>query len=450
MSNRTVHAWLGTFATSGIMLVCNIATGVLAARLLLPEGRGALAAVLFWPQIAADVGLINLNTAVAQQASRHPNKAKAIATTAVYIAIVLAIITVTVAYVAIPYLIGSERSQWTTVTQIYLIAFIPLNFVGAIFVAIRHAEQNFLQFNSIRLIPTLVYFIGMVILWLTNQVAIEIILLCNWLGTASVTLIVMLQMRSLLWRRPSWAEAKSLLSMASRFKLSSIIVMLAREGDRIVITSLLSNTSIGLYAVAFTVATSGLKILTSSFQGILFPKIARQADIEHQRHLFGRGLRYSMMLGVGFSLGFMALIPLCVPFLFGQEFSSAIAPSILLLVAYNPKVLSDIIIHGLYGLDHPRSITISSAIASAAFLGIVIIVLLLPGTSVNLITVIIAFGIANIIQLSYLLYHLNRSIQLNVSDWWGLNLQTMHQVLIVLKATCHDWFKKAAISKPED
>jgi hypothetical protein len=47
MSNCTVHAWLGTFAASSFMLVCNIVTGILVARFLLPEGRGASAVMLF-------------------------------------------------------------------------------------------------------------------------------------------------------------------------------------------------------------------------------------------------------------------------------------------------------------------------------------------------------------------------------------------------------------------
>lgn len=414
------------------MLSCNVATGILAARLLLPEGRGTLVAILFWPQIAADLGLMNLNTAVAQQASRNPEKSSIIATTAAYLAVILSIITVVIVYFALPYLIGPERAQWTAIAQIYLIAFLPLNFIGAIFIAARHAEQKFLQFNSLRLIPALVYLVGMVVLWLTDHIAIEFILICNWLGTVLVTLILIIQVRSLFLQSPHWAEARLLLKMAFRFKLSSIIVMLAREGDRIVIISLLSSTSIGLYAVAFTVATSGLKILTASFQGILFPKIARQSDIEHQRHLLGRALRYSMVLSIAASLCLIAITPVCIPLLFGQEFSSAIVPAILLLVVYNPKVLSDIIIFGLYGLDHPRPITISSAMASAAFLGIVLIVLVLPYTSINLITVIIALGIANIVQLSYLLHHLNQSIQLTFSDWWGLNLNTICQVSEIL------------------
>jgi len=44
-----------TFATE-VHCAFGILTGSLVARLLLPEGRGALAAVLFWPQLLAGIG----------------------------------------------------------------------------------------------------------------------------------------------------------------------------------------------------------------------------------------------------------------------------------------------------------------------------------------------------------------------------------------------------------
>src|SRR2546427_4815425 len=57
-------AMLGAFATEGALLLVGLLTGPLAARLLLPEGRGALAAVLFWPQLLAGIGLLSLHEAV--------------------------------------------------------------------------------------------------------------------------------------------------------------------------------------------------------------------------------------------------------------------------------------------------------------------------------------------------------------------------------------------------
>ena len=51
LSTSLSGAWLGTSATNAAILLFGLATGVLSARLLAPDGRGALAAALFWPQL---------------------------------------------------------------------------------------------------------------------------------------------------------------------------------------------------------------------------------------------------------------------------------------------------------------------------------------------------------------------------------------------------------------
>ena len=45
-----------SFFTTGIVQVVNIATGLLAAWWLLPEGRGELAAIILWPGLIAELG----------------------------------------------------------------------------------------------------------------------------------------------------------------------------------------------------------------------------------------------------------------------------------------------------------------------------------------------------------------------------------------------------------
>src|SRR5690606_32175035 len=65
-------AWLGTLATNLAILLCGLVSGILSARLLAPEGRGALAAVLFWPHLITSLGLCSLPAAVIFRRVRAP------------------------------------------------------------------------------------------------------------------------------------------------------------------------------------------------------------------------------------------------------------------------------------------------------------------------------------------------------------------------------------------
>src|SRR5207253_6018454 len=98
--NRSIRmAMLGTLATEGALLLCGIVTGCLAARFLLPEGRGALAAILFWPQLLAGLGLLSLNEAATYRIGTQPDKAPVIAVSCFWVALALAGLTTLIAYV---------------------------------------------------------------------------------------------------------------------------------------------------------------------------------------------------------------------------------------------------------------------------------------------------------------------------------------------------------------
>jgi O-antigen/teichoic acid export membrane protein len=442
MSNHAAKAWLGTFATSSFILICHTATGILTARLLLPEGRGALAAILVWPQLVANIGLMNLNTAITRRASQPDASVQQVAATGLYLSVALAAITMAMSILLLPILLGEARSQWLEITRSYLLAFLPLHFSGTILIAVRHAQQKFTQFNILRSLQAAVYLLGLIILWLSQGVTVEAVLWFNWLGTAVVAVVQWVEGRSLLLTRPSWREAVALMVMASRFKVASLAATVAHECDRLVIVTVLDTATIGLYAVAVTAATSGLGVLTSSFQSVLLPKVARQTEAADQRQLLGRGLRYAMVLSVGMGSGLILALPVLMPLLFGAEFIPAIVPAMVLVVAHLPKVMRHIIVNSLYGLDQPRPITLSSMVASVCFA-----TLLLGqgamGQAPTLLSILVALALSNVVELGYLLHHLYGSVGLTVQDWWGLTPSTISQVLGLMQTVLFQRWRRS-------
>src|SRR5215470_16531236 len=59
-----MKALIVTVLTTGVLQLANLASGLLAARLLLPEGRGALAIAILWPTTLAYLLLLGLSDAV--------------------------------------------------------------------------------------------------------------------------------------------------------------------------------------------------------------------------------------------------------------------------------------------------------------------------------------------------------------------------------------------------
>ena len=67
-SNRRAYAQ--TFAATAAIRALGVASGVLAARLLGPTGRGELAIIIFLPTLLAPIGEIELPRSVAFEASK--------------------------------------------------------------------------------------------------------------------------------------------------------------------------------------------------------------------------------------------------------------------------------------------------------------------------------------------------------------------------------------------
>ena len=67
-----VRAGLLTMATSAVTLVLNLVTGVLIARVLGPDGRGAVAAVIAAPPILSWIFEMGAGSAALYHQSRHP------------------------------------------------------------------------------------------------------------------------------------------------------------------------------------------------------------------------------------------------------------------------------------------------------------------------------------------------------------------------------------------
>lgn len=424
MSKSTAYAWLGTFATNVLVLLCGIATGILSARLLLPEGRGVLAAVLFWPQIAASIGLLNLHTAIAQRASQDSADVKKIVVTSICLALCLAGITALLTCFLLPYLLGSERAQWLTLARNYLVAFLPFNFVGLSLLAVDQAKLHFTRYNLFRLLAPATYLCGLLALWAFNAVTVENVLWVNWAGAFLVS-VVMVATNKQFGTYPCWKEAKKLLRISVRLQLATSLILVASQMDRVAIMTLMDNEAIGLYTVAFTFAASGLSILTTSFQAILFPKLARTDDVTTQREILAKGLRYVMLLIVVGSLPLMSLSPWLIPFLFGKEFKAAVVPAMILFVVYVPMAMQQVIVQSLYSLNQPRPTAVNAVVTSCVFF----LTSWPLGVRFGLVGILLALLLANLVGLYYLLSYLRQQLGLLPKDWWGLNWQTVIQVI---------------------
>ena len=422
MSANLSSAWLGTSATNAAILLCGLATGVLAARLLAPDGRGALAAVLFWPQLIASLGSLSLPGALIFRRGRPDVDRAALAATGAWLALGLSALGALVGYLALPFLLRAAPAA--ALAQVYLLAFLPFNLLALALLALDQGDMRFARYNLTRLLPSAVYLAGLLVLWRLDAVSVAALVWASWLGTALTAVVRLCHSREALRAPPSLSEARRLLAFGARLHGAALLAALLAQADRLVVITFWDDASLGLYVVALTLATAGLNVVTGAFAVLLLPRLAQARDPAAQRRLMGQTLRYATLLLSAGTAVLLLLCPWLLPSLFGDAYAGAVGICLLLLVAYLPTALRQIIIGGLAGTGDWRPRNLAQGLALLTFAALV---WPLAGT-LGLLGIPTALLLANGVALAYLLVVLQRQLALPSRECWGLRLTTARQV----------------------
>ena len=424
MSAKLSSAWLGTLATNGAILLCGMASGALVARLLEPEGRGALAAVLFWPQLLAGIGLLSLNEGIVYRRGQTASDERIFATTAVTLGVALATVTAAAGWFVVPYLLGADRLELVPLARAYLLAFVPLNFMSLVLFALDQSHLRFSRYNMLRLLPPYIYLASLVVLWTSRTTSVACVLFASGLGTFVTLLVQLAPIRRSLATRLSRVEARRIAAVACRFHSASLLFLVGSRLDQMVVLACWDDRRVGYYAVALTVAGTAVAVVTNAFHIVLFPRIAAAPGVAEKVRLLDRGLRHSNLLIGTTTIALMVLVPWLVPLLFGRAFAPATLPAVILLLAGWPLALRQIIARSLRGFGESRS----SLLAEAWALGLFVAVAGPLASICGLAGVALASLAANAAALSYLAFVLRRRFALRLADWHGFSRETVSEL----------------------
>jgi len=410
---------MGTFITNLVIVACGFITGVLTARFLLPEGRGALAAVIFWPQLLSGIGIMSLHEATTYRVGRWSENAEEIIKTAFWLAIFLSVLVSVLGYLAIPFLLDAKRQDLWSLSRSYLLVFIPFNFIALTLLATDHGRLRFSAYNRLRLLTPLIYLMGIVLLWLAGKVTVAWVVVINALAIVIVAILTILLNGTLLFSMPVFSRAWELLKNGWSFHVVVLLTICSTQADRFVILRLWDNAMLGLYMVALNFATAGLNVVGSAFHTVMFPTLANTPrDLQALR--LKEGIRRAMFLLFIVTGPLFILAPWVVPLVFGQAFKPAGVISLVLLLACSLIALKTIITRSLRGLGKG----LPGAMAEFLSVGLFLVVVWPLSSRLNILGIGVALIVANIVALLYLGLYLKRRHQIELRECWGITPAT--------------------------
>lgn len=362
---RTRKAF-GTLGTSYGRQALGILTGVLAARLLGVEGRGALAAVILWPSVITSLGDLGLPLAYQFYSAREPDRIGRLIANALPIVFVQWFVLAVLGTPIVWLILRSYELQVLQAGLVFLHAFIPLNLITRYLNSLNQGTSAFARFNLVRISIPASYLLLLLALFIFNlqslKWVVSALLVSNALGLAVVLLS---STRALLGPEPDVRRDKSLFGATFTYGVKAHFGNLtpvdSMRLDLLAVTALLGAHEAGLYAVAGSAAQI-IRVQGISLGMALLPDIAQQRRPDHQSQTVGVYSRSAIIVITTTGVALFFLSEPLLRLLYGNEFAEATPIMKILVVAAVAAAFRKLLGDGLRGLGAPIH-------ASAAELG---------------------------------------------------------------------------------
>jgi O-antigen/teichoic acid export membrane protein len=349
---RSTFAFLQTMGAQVLILGCNLATGVLMARLLGAEGRGEYAAVTLWPQLLAMLAVSGLSGAIVVRMRSGDASRAAVSGAALLIALVTSALALLAGALTLPHALSNYPAEVAWFAQLCLASV----FVNSLTLVLRQAligAGEFTLANVANLLPQLLHLAALLAVLplgvLTPRNAILALL-----GAGLVSLLALLPSFLRRFRptlRGARAELRALLSFSGRASMNDVVYTFGMHLDRLVLIPLLAPAQLGLYAVAFSFSRT-LQLAQPAVMTVLLSRLAGR-EAGETKPLHDHAVRF-LLAGMAGGCAVLWLVgEWLLRFAFGDEFAAANLIFRVLAVEAALSVLSQVTIQLFLAHDRP-------------------------------------------------------------------------------------------------
>lgn len=386
-------------------------SGILLARLLAPEGRGELAALMLWPGMLLTLGGLGIPHTIAYFTGSHSQNSGSIFGTAFALAGVQTAVIISAGYLVIPLALRNQYGDVIPLSLIYLVT-VPMSLAAGISLGVLQGALDMRGFNALRVMQSSLHLGGVATLWLVRAANLHWVV-GLYVGNLFVAACVGI---GLAWRkvgyRAGWDSdlAKQMVSYGIKTQISNMAQSLNLRLDQLIMSLFLAPGSLGLYVVAVTFSKL-LNPISHAIGIIILPAVARsnRVQVTHQLGiLFRSNLLILLLLG-----GVLIItLPLLLPLLVGKAYSEAVVPAQVLAIGAVFLGMNDVLSEALRGLNRPGVPTVAQIISLV--LTIILLYLLLPTMGVlgAALTSVIAYAATFAFQFRVL----QRSVHLGWKD----------------------------------
>src|SRR5437763_3750057 len=250
-------------------------SSLVGARALGPAGRGALLVVVLWPPVIAMLAGLGLPTAYKYWMAKEPERGSRLFSNAVIYSTIVGGISILVADLIVPHLVGSRSPQVMTLLRIY-----QINIPAALFLnlmrGLLEGTRRFGWAGAARLLFFIVQGPGFAILWVSGNLTVATATYILIIGQTASTLLGLFAVWHQLRPRwqPSWSELKSSMHYGLRDYPGGVADFTTLRLDQLMLGAMASNVAIGLYVIAVRLSEM-TTLVAGAIGSALMPEVAR-------------------------------------------------------------------------------------------------------------------------------------------------------------------------------
>ncbi|MEA2370663.1 MAG: hypothetical protein QOH12_1057 [Solirubrobacteraceae bacterium] len=319
--------------SSGGILFLGIATGVLLARELGPDLRGALAAALLVPSLVAPLGVIGLVEAISFFVARRSAPDGELLGSALALTIASSVVVTGASAGLVALVVGGQSPGTLTSAYLFLVS-LPFTMVTLVLAGYVNGHHRFAWTQTLRVSVVLIaaggLFIAAVFGHLDVRTAVLVYLAANlFTGALAIMMVKSLLNEPLTVKR---ATARELLAFGGRSFASTIAWRLNERIDQPFIAIFLAPAQLGLYVTAVTLASLAL-LIGSSIIFVALPVMSGLEDPDERRRLASALIGVTLIASVVLTLPLFVGTGFLLDLFFGHAFAVVAPVARILLVA---------------------------------------------------------------------------------------------------------------------
>lgn len=409
---RARLARLGARLPSAVRLMtANIAvtavtflTGIITARMLLPEGRGQFAALTVWVMAISHVGMLGIHQFLARESGREPQRAGAIyAFGSRILAVIVPVLTL--GYFAGAYFVTRSDPTYTMLLVLVSALVIPGTVANALQLYMELAQRSFALYNFGRLAFAVLFFAFSCILVVAGSRSVLDFLIAFAVAMTLTPLLTGLLISRRLAGRPRAPFAmgwRSAMIAASPYSAAISVGALTLHGDKLLLSVLFPEAVLGLFVVASSVAQVQHTIGEALAQ--LF--FARLASLGPRDEIDGawlaQKLRQSVLVYLAVATGALIALPPIFPLVYGEAYRPGVTALVILIPAIAIQAMVRPYEETFRGLGRPKVSLVILACGNLVMIGLLALVAWLGGGLREAALCVLA---GNAVSLAVALYH---------------------------------------------